>query len=114
MSDTTGSSSDSSLEIFKENVTGFLEQAFIATVILAVIAFMFYLGFLPQNVQNTLPLLLMVFLSAYTWILRAKIDQSQPEELRIYILQWLILCSVVIIGTVIAIVLYPYSNFGIS
>ena len=79
----TESSNDKGLEIFKQNVSDFLEKSFLSIVALLVLAGMNYLAFLPKNVQNTLPLLLIVFLGTYTWIMRAKILEVRPEELRV-------------------------------
>jgi len=110
MSTDSNSSSDPRVALFKKNVSDFLEQAFLALAALTVIGTGLYLGFLPHNVQNSLPILLSIFLCAYSWILRAKILQVETEEIRVYLLQWIVLCTIVIIGTVIAIILYPYSK----
>lgn len=114
MSITSESSENPQFEEFKDNVTNFLEKAFLAFAALFLIAGMNYLAFVPQNVQNTMPMLLVLFLGTYTWIMRAKVLQTQPEHLRAYIYQWVIVCVLVIIVTIIAIVLYPYSNFNVT
>lgn len=114
MSINSESESNPQYEEFMDNVTNFLEKAFLAFVALFVIAGMDYLSFVPQNVQNTLPLLLVFFLGTYTWIMRSKILQTNPEDIRSYIYQWVIVCFLVIIVTIISIVLYPYSAFNVT
>ena len=113
MSSNSESSSDPKFEMFKDNVEDFLQKSFIAFAVLFILAGMYYLSFLPQNVQNSLPLLLILFLGTFTWIMRAKILVTKPEDIRSYLIQWIIICSIVIIITVISVVLYPFSSTNI-
>lgn len=103
-------SSDVNLEIFKEKVTVFLEISFIAFVALTVIGIGFYLSVVRENVQNSLPLLLTIYLAAFTWILRAKITDMPPQEIRIFLLQWIVISVLIIVSTVALVVFYPYSQ----
>ena len=100
----------SPLDEFRTKTTTFLEEAFIAMVAMTFVGFTMYLSVLPHNVQNTLPILLMMFLGTFTWIVRAKIMQVDAHEIRIYLIQWIVISVFVIIATIFAIVVYPYSN----
>ena len=110
MSSDTEVTSDMAFNLFKEKSAKLLEQSFFAYLTLSIISFTIYLAILPRNVQNILPVLLTVFLGAFTWIVRAKILQEPPNQIRIYLMQWIILTVVVVLGTLFAIVVYPYSN----
>jgi hypothetical protein len=108
MSSNSNDNSDMKLELFKEKVTSLLEVSYISFIALGVVGLGLYLSFLPKNIQNSLPVLLIIFLGTFSWIMRAKIKQVDASEIRIYVWQWIILCVIVIVGTVIAILLYPY------
>ncbi len=101
---------DSNVEIFKEKSIRFMEIAFYSMVGLTVIGAAFYLSVIYQNVQNSIPLMLLMFLAAYTWIMRAKLAQIEPKEIRVYLLQWLIISAIVIITSVLIVIFYPYSQ----
>lgn len=109
MSDEFEASPDANLEEFREKVTAFLEISFFSLVALLVVGATFYLSFLVENVQNSFPLLMLIFLAALNWIMRAKIPSMEAKEIRIYLLQWIILSALIIIGTVIIVLFYPYS-----
>ena len=110
MSTNSDSSSDTNLDLFRERVVGFLEISFFAFLALTVIGVGFYLSIANQNVQNGLSVLLTIFLGVFTWVMRAKIMQIEPNEVKIYLLQWIGLCTVVIVVSIIVILFYPYSQ----
>lgn len=103
-------SNEMGLDLFKDKAVKFLEQSSYAYLALTIIGFAMYLAVLPRNVQNVLPNLLTLFLGGFTWIVRAKIMQGPPSEIRIVLLQWIIITVAVIIATIFAIIVYPYSN----
>ena len=110
MSTNSDSFSDKNFELFREKVVGFLEISFFAFVALTAIGIGFYLSIANQNVQNGLSILLTIFLGAFTWIMRAKIMQVEPNEVRVYLFQWIVLCVIVTVISVLVILFYPYSQ----
>lgn len=110
MSNELETATDPNVELFKERSIRFMEIAFYSMIGLLIIGAAFYLSVLYENVQNSIPLMLLIFLAAYTWIMRAKLAQIEPKEIRIYLLQWIILCSIVIVVSVLIVIFYPYSQ----
>lgn len=104
------SESEVNLDIFREKAAQILEIAFLSLVLLIVIGIGFYLAVLKTNVQNSLPLLLLIFLGAFTWVTRAKIMEIDAQQIRIYLIQWISLSILIIIISVIITIFYPYSQ----
>ena len=98
-----------SFEKFRENTVSLLELSFLTLVFMDIIGFGFYISILPNNVQNTLPLLLVLFLAVFTWVFRVKVNQGTYDDIRAFLIQWLVITTIVIVFSVFVILIYPFS-----
>lgn len=95
---------------FKSYAISILDLAFFTNLCLFLVGFAFYLAILPKNVQNTLPLILVLFLGVFSWTFRSKMNNSEnKEEIKPFLIQWLIISMILIVFSIFITLIYPIS-----
>ena len=97
-------------EDFKSKSIAILNLSFFTYLAFILVGFVFYFAILPNDVQNSLPIILALLLGFFTWVIRSKIDKSSIEqytEIRQALIQWFVISVILIFLSTIVVLLYP-------
>jgi len=50
-----------------------------------------------------------LFLAVFTWVFRVKVNQGTYDDIRAFLIQWLVITTIVIVFSVFVILIYPFS-----
>ena len=88
-----------------------LDLALLAHITLLILSGLFFVIALNHTIQNTVPVLCIFLLTLLLWVVRFRVSDERVsfEARRIYILEWIIAASVIVVFSALILIFYPGS-----
>ena len=88
-----------------------LDLALLSHITLLIISGLFFVIALSHTIQNAIPVLCILLLTILLWVIRFRLSDERVsfEARRIYILEWIIAGSIIIIFSILVLIFYPGS-----